>query len=159
MNPKLAFQVSQFSGPLSYGPFPMVSSLPPFRAPSPTVRQAPSAAPLTSVPNPVVASPQVKVANNPAVEDSAYVVPVEKLKALLAAKETLKKIAAQGYGTTITNITSPLAALRRTQAVGQGKISPAPGPSISAIARPVDVGKGSPTGPVLAGAGKNTLGV
>lgn len=279
---KEAFQVSQFSGPLSYGPFPMVSSLPPFRMPSVAVKQVPSSL-LRAAPNPMASSPHVKVAEVstpvvcgpiPSLEkvawrhklhghakfqgiplaienkkgetrsgvDSeghkwhakmpvpygfiigteakdgdevdiflgsnkdapeAYVihqhhadgkgfdedkvmlgfnskeeavqtylkqkpekflgsvstVPVEKLKALLAAHKTLEKISAQGYGTTITHVSSPAAVLRRAQSVGQGKITAGPGPSISMQVRPVNMGKGSPTGPVLPGAGKSTLGV
>jgi len=34
LSPKVAFTVSQYSGPLSMGPFKMVSGMPPFTAPS-----------------------------------------------------------------------------------------------------------------------------
>jgi len=56
---KLAFQVSQFSGPLSYGRFKMESSQPGFRSFSPVVRQVRGhALPV----NPGSMSPVVKMA-------------------------------------------------------------------------------------------------
>lgn len=123
---KQAFQTSQFSGPLSYGPFPQVSSIPAFRQPQASVKAV--AGSLGKLPHAGSVSP-------------------------------LLKGASEGFGTTITHVSSPARVLNQTQSVGRGAIRAAPGPSIAAYSKPVQMGKGSPVGPNLPGAQKSSSGI
>jgi hypothetical protein len=154
---KLAqFAKSQFSGPIE-GPkvAPPTSHLPPMTKPEILVKRAfqtsQFSGPLsmgsfkmTSHQPPFqAAGPQVKV------------VPAAALKVDPASTSPIVKRAYAGMGTNIPNVSSPKAVLSQTKRVGGAGSTPAPGPSIASQVRPINVGKGSPTGPSLPGAVKS----
>lgn len=123
---KKAFQTSQFSGPLSMGSFKMTSHQPGFQMPGPQVKAAPEAA-LGA--DPRNSSPLVKRAES-------------------------YKCAGAGMGTRLPTISSPKSVLQQTQRVGGAQSTPQSGPSIASQVKPMNMGKGSPTGPSLPGAVK-----
>lgn len=122
---KVSFATSQFSGPLSYGGFNQVSSVPPFVQPPVEVKAVASGG-VGGLPHPASQSPKTKV-----------------------AAPGFGTIVGAGAGTR-----TAVQKLSITKKVGTPQVTPPPGPSVAQISKPVNFGKGSATGPTLPAAGK-----
>lgn len=153
---KLAFTVSQYSGPLSYGAIPSVSSLP-----DPTQASSLQTALTSRTAQKMRGGTIVKAAEvSPAsgwsgsmgygvMPGSSMPDPVTagSLQAALTQR-VLKSIEKRG-----TSAITPAGRLAQTREIGAPKISAPPGPSIASVSKP----KGPKFGGPIAGAKKGTI--
>jgi hypothetical protein len=153
---KIAFTVSQYSGPLSYGPFPMVSSLPdPASAGSmqtlltSRVAKRLRGEPVEKIADVSPASPWNGWVSYWAKQESHLPDPVSAgaLQSEIT-KRVIRQLEKRGYAPL-----TPAGRLARSMSVGAPKMSAPPGPSIADIAKP----KGPKFGGPIPGAKKGVI--
>lgn len=153
---KLAFTVSQYSGPLSYGPFPMVSSLPdPGSAgglqaalTSRTAKRM-RGEPVEKIADVSPASPWSGGINSGGRQESSLPDPASAggMQAELT-RRVVRQLEKRGY-----SAQTPAGRLAQSKSVGAPDMADPPGPSIAQVAKP----KGPKFGVAIPGAKKGTL--
>lgn len=153
---KLSFTTSQYSGPLSYGAIPSVSSLPDPGQASALQTGLASRTAQKMRGGSIVKAAEVSPASGwdgsmyygaPSVSSMPDPTAASSLQAELA-RRVAQSLEKRG-GSALT----PAGRLAQTRRVGAPKMSPAPGPSIATIAKP----KGPKFGGPIAGAKKGTI--
>lgn len=158
------FTVSDYAGAMGEGPrkSKLVSRLAPYKPGEPVVKTAEGTFTTSQFSGPLSYGAFKMESQQPGFNPGRPAVKVVGRGMVVpnaASPMPMVKGSAQGFGTSITNITSPASSLSRTQQVGAPTVAPPPGPSIADQVSPQDVGKGSPTGPPLPGAKKFTTGI
>ena len=154
---KAAFATSPFSGPTGEGPrvARQASDIPPFVKPAPIIKRAFQTSQFSG---PLSMGSFKMVSHQPGFQQpqvSVKMAPSAAMAVNPASSAPMVKRAWAGMGTNIPTISSPKSVLSQTKRVGGAGSSPSPGPSIASQVKPVNMGKGSPTGPSIAGATKS----